>query len=581
MLVDSATVKANQRLLVSGVWCIADLSYVPNEARDESPFVLSNLKPIQMAWFDFDEYCAARAQLTADEWIDVLIRTIGLDPDELGRRDKLFQLTRLVNYCERNFNFIELGPKGTGKSHVFSEFSPHGILISGGEVTPAKLFVNNANGRIGLVGYWDCVAFDEFAGKNKRPKPDVVDIMKNYMANKSFSRGIEQLTAEASMAFVGNTSHDVSYMIGQTDLFEDLPAMYHDPAFIDRLHAYIPGWEMSIIRGEMFSSDFGLIVDYLAEALRHLRALDYSGGYDQWFELSKTLSTRDRDGINKTFSGLLKIVFPGRNQTKDEARELLEFAMELRERVKDQLYRIDETFERVDFAYRDLENGAVSRVQTLEEVEWPEIYHALDLVPWEVEADSGDGAVTVASGVTETAVSSGVAEAAGAAAPALREGLVRYRENQRGVSYDMLFGPYVAEAERIEIIDPYVRTFHQCRNIMELMGVLIKRLDYTKASPRVHLVTAPDMYGTDKQEDYLRQIREAVEPMDIDFTWDIVDSGIHARHLKVDDRWDILMDRGLDIWQKFDSGNAFALENQLPEMRRVKQFEVTYLRVEK
>lgn len=577
VLVDSATVKSNQRLLVSGVWCIADLSYVPNEARDESPFVLSNLKPIQMAWFDFEEYCSARAQLTTDEWIDVLIRTIGLNPDELGRRDKLFQLTRLVNYCERNFNFIELGPKGTGKSHVFSEFSPHGILISGGEVTPAKLFVNNANGRIGLVGYWDCVAFDEFAGKNKRPKPDVVDIMKNYMANKSFSRGIEQLTAEASMAFIGNTSHDVSYMIGQTDLFEDLPAMYHDPAFIDRLHAYIPGWEMSIIRGEMFSSDFGLIVDYLAEALRHLRALDYSGGYDQWFELSKTLSTRDRDGINKTFSGLLKIVFPGRNQTKDEARELLEFAMELRERVKDQLYRIDETFERVDFIYRDLENGAVSRVQTLEEVEWPEIYHALDLVPWEPE--EAGAAATVANAVTEASGASGAAEAAVAAAPALREGLVRYRENQRGVSYDILFGPYVAGAERIEIIDPYVRTFHQCRNIMELMGVLIKRLDYTKASPRVHLVTAPDMYGTDKQEDYLRQIREAVEPMDIDFTWDIVDSGIHARHLKVDDRWDILLDRGLDIWQKFDSGNAFALENQLPEMRRVKQFEVTYLRV--
>lgn len=581
VLVDSATVKANQRLLVSGVWCIADLSYVPNEARDESPFVLSTLKPIQMAWFDFDEYCSARAQLTTDEWMDVLIRTIGLNPDELGRRDKLFQLTRLVSYCERNYNFIELGPKGTGKSHVFSEFSPHGILISGGEVTPAKLFVNNSNGRIGLVGFWDCVAFDEFAGKNKRPKPDVVDIMKNYMANKSFSRGIEQLTAEASMAFVGNTSHDVSYMIGQTDLFEDLPAMYHDPAFIDRLHAYVPGWEMQIIRGEMFSANFGLIVDYLAEALRHLRTLDYTGGYDQWFELSKTLSTRDRDGINKTYSGLLKILFPGKTQTKDEARELLEFAMELRERVKDQLYRIDETFERVDFAYRDLESGAVTRVRTLEEVEWPDTYHALDLVPWEPEEEA-DGVVaapvvTVAEAGTPAVSSAGTVAAT--AAPALQEGLVRYRENQRGVSYDLLFGPYVAGAEHIEIIDPYVRTFHQCRNVMELMGVLIKRLDYTKASPSVHLVTAPDMYADSKQEDYLRQIRDAVEPMDIDFSWEIDDSGIHARHLKVDDKWDILLDRGLDIWQKFDSGNAFALESSIPEMRRVRQFEVTYLRV--
>ena len=592
VLIDSATVKASQRLLVSGVWCIADLSYVPNEARDESPFVLSGLKPIQMAWFDFDEYCSARAQLTTDEWIDVLIRSIGLDPGELGRREKLFQLTRLVCYCERNYNFIELGPKGTGKSHVFSEFSPHGILISGGEVTPAKLFVNNSNGKIGLVGYWDVVGFDEFAGKNKRPKPDAVDIMKNYMANKSFSRGIEQLTAEASMAFVGNTSHDVSYMIGQTDLFDDLPTMYHDPAFIDRLHAYVPGWEMSIIRGDMFSSDFGLIVDYLAEALRCLRALDFSGGYDRWFELSSSLSTRDRDGINKTFSGLLKIVFPGRTQTKEEARELLEFSMELRERVKDQLYRIDETFERVDFSYRDLETGDVSRVQTLEEVEYPGIYHALDLVPLEAGEDGGttgngaaaEPAVAVPA-VTETGAGVLASDSdAGAAEafepePQLREGLVCYRENQRGVSYDSLFGPYVEGARRIEIIDPYVRTFHQCRNVMELMAVLIKRLDYTQVSPSVHLVTAPDEHPDSRQVEYLQQIRDAVEPMDINFTWELDESGIHARHLKVDDTWDVLLDRGLDIWQKFDSGNAFSLESQLPEMRRVRQFEVTYLRV--
>ena len=578
VLVDSSTVKSNERLLVSGVWCIADLSYVPNEARDESPFVLSSLKPIQMAWFDFDEYVEARNQLTMDEWLDVIIRSIGLNPDELGRRDKLFQLTRMVTYCERNYNFIELGPKGTGKSHVFSEFSPHGILISGGEVTPAKLFVNNSNGNIGLVGYWDCVAFDEFAGKNKRPKPDVVDIMKNYMANKSFSRGIETLSAEASMAFVGNTSHDVGYMIRSTDLFEDLPDMYHDPAFIDRLHAYVPGWEMSIIRGDMFCTDFGLIVDYLAEALRHLRTLDYAGGYDRWFRLSSTLSTRDKDGVNKTFSGLLKILFPGRNQTKDEARELLEFAMEMRERVKDQLYRIDETFERVEFSYRDLETGVVRGVQTLEEVEWPGVYHSLDLVPWEPAEAPAPAPAAATPKAADPAPLVSTAEPA-VEEPSLKEGLVSYRENQRGVSYDSLFGPYFEGAKSVEIIDPYVRTFHQCRNVMELMQVLIRRLGFIQTSLRVHLVTAPDMYGTEKQEDYLRQIADAVKPMNIDFTWKLDDTGIHARHLRIDDRWDILLDRGLDIWQKFDSGNAFSLESQLPEMRRVKQFEVTYMKV--
>jgi ATP-dependent Lon protease len=384
VLISGEIVKQNQRLLVSGVWCIADLSYSANEAKDESPYLLASLKPIQLSSFDFEAYCEGRAQFSTDEWIDVLVRTIGLDPAALSRREKLYQLVRLINYCERNYNFIELGPKGTGKSHVFSEFSPHGILISGGEVTPAKLFVNNSNGKIGLVGFWDCVAFDEFAGKNKRPKPDVVDIMKNYMANKSFSRGVEQVTASASMAFVGNTSHDHAWLLENSDLFEDLPELYHDSAFIDRIHAYVPGWEMSILRGTMFSSDYGFVVDYLAEAMRHLRTLDFSGQYSNHFALDVSLSTRDKDGINKTFSGLAKIIFPGRNGTAEELRELLEFAMELRKRVKDQLYRIDETFERVLFCYGDADGGLYN-VTTREERDFAELYHMLDLVPLDDE----------------------------------------------------------------------------------------------------------------------------------------------------------------------------------------------------
>lgn len=584
VLVDSDTVRQNRRLLVSGVWCICDLSYSPNEAKDESSFLLNRLKPIQMAHFFLDGYQMGREAFSTDEWIDTIIRSTGLDPNQLGRRSKLFMLTRLVPYCERNYNLVELGPKGTGKSHVFSELSPHGILISGGDVTPAKLFVNNSNGRIGLVGYWDSVAFDEFAGKNKKPKGDIVDILKNYMANKSFSRGIEQVTAEASLAFVGNTSHDVGYMVRKTDLFEDLPTVYHDPAFIDRLHAYIPGWEMDIIRGDMFCNDFGFIVDYLAEALKAMRPLDFSGNWQERFELHPSLSTRDRDGVRKTYSGLMKIVFPAGGATAEEEAEILECALELRKRVKDQLYRIDETFDHVQFAYRP-NGGAWVQVHTLEEDEWPEAYHALDLSPEAV--DDAESAELVTSEMSRdeacaNEVGSTTTEAAAIATQqetALKEGLVSFRENQRGVSYDTLFGPYLEGAEQVEIIDPYVRTFHQCRNVMELMGVLIKRLDYTKASPRVHLITAPDMYGTAKQEDYLGQIRDAVEPMDIDFTWEIRDSGIHARHLRVDDRWDILLDRGLDIWQKFDSGNAFALESQLPEMRRVKQFEVIYMRM--
>lgn len=576
VLVDSDTVRQNRRLLVSGVWCICDLSYSPNEAKNESSFLLNRLKPIQMAFFNLDAYCVGRMAFSTDEWVDVMVRSTGLDPEQLGRRSKLFMLTRLIPYCERNFNLVELGPKGTGKSHVFSELSPHGILISGGDVTPAKLFVNNSNGRIGLVGYWDSVAFDEFAGKGKKPKGDIVDILKNYMANKSFSRGIEQVTAEASLAFVGNTSHDVGYMVRKTDLFEDLPAVYHDPAFIDRVHAYIPGWEMDIIRGDMFCTDFGFIVDYLAEALKAMRPLDLSGGWQERFELHPSLSTRDRDGVRKTYSGLMKIVFPAGGATEQEEAEILETALELRKRVKDQLYRIDETFDHVQFAYRR-KGGSWVDVHTLEEDEWPEAYHALDLSP-EV-AEEGEPAPANVETATVPAMEAAPATAAPVeAALALREGLVSYRENQRGVSYESLFGAYVEGAERIEIIDPYVRAFHQCRNLMEVLEVLLRHLDYTKASPSVHLVTSADEWNPDKQVEYLQRIRDAMEPQDIDFTWDF-EEGIHARHLKVDDRWDILLDRGLDIWQKFDSNDAFALEGRMPEMRRVKQFEVTYLRV--
>ena len=603
VLVSTDTVRKNRRLLVSGVWCIADLAYEANEARDESPYILMNLKPIQMSRFDFDGYVERRSRFSEDEWIDVLIRSIGLDPAQLGRRAKLFQLTRLVTYCERNYNLVELGPKGTGKSHVFSEFSPHGILISGGEVTPAKLFVNNSTGKIGLVGYWDCVAFDEFAGKNKKPKADIVDIMKNYMANKSFSRGIEQVTAEASMVFVGNTSHDVSYMINQTDLLEDLPAVYHDPAFIDRLHAYIPGWEMDIIRGDMFSSDFGFIVDYLAEALRAMRPMDYSGEVDRFFELSSSISTRDRDGVVKTCAGLMKILFPGRDETAEEAAEIVEFALEMRKRVKDTLIRIDETFERVDFAYRPKEGGEWRQVATLEELDYPRTYHSLDKVPWEGDGaadrtvddaadDFGFEAVESSdAGAAASATGDGVGSGRDASAAAAEEpgrveadgpqpGHIALRENQRGVSYEKLFGAYLEGAHDVEIIDPYVRTFHQCRNVMELLEVVVRHFKYDAPAVNVHLVTAPDEYADSKQVEYLQRIQESVARMGVNFTWDIDTSGsLHARHLKVDDRWDILLDRGLDIWQRFDSNDAFSIEGRMPETRRVKAFELTYMRV--
>ncbi len=374
VMIDSDTVKKHPKLLVSGIWCIVDLEYMFCEEKGVVPWILDSIKPIQLSHFDFDSYLEGRRQFTTEEWIDLLIQSIGFEPKMFDRRSKLLQLVRLIPYCERNYNLIELGPKGTGKSHIYSEFSPHGILISGGEVTVPKLFVNNSTGKIGLVGYWDMVAFDEFAGKNKRADSSLVDIMKNYLANKSFSRGIETLGAEASMVFVGNTKHPLPYMLQYSDLFGELPERYHDSAFLDRLHFYIPGWEIDIIRGEMFSEGYGFVVDFLAEILRTFRTYDFSDRYSQYFELRSDISTRDRDGINKTFSGLMKILFPHGESTKEEIEEILCFAIEGRKRVKDQLLKMDNTYSEVRFGYFD--NGNESFVKTREEDQYPEYYTA-------------------------------------------------------------------------------------------------------------------------------------------------------------------------------------------------------------
>ncbi len=374
VIVDSPIITAHPKLLVGGVWCICDIEYFHTDDQRVVPWILGSIKPIQLSRFDVDQYLESRRGFTTDEWIDLLMQSIGFNPEMFSRRGKFFQLVRLIPFVERNYNLVELGPKGTGKSHIFSEFSPHGMLISGGEVTVPKLFVNNANGRIGLVGYWDVVAFDEFAGKKKRTDRALVDIMKNYMANKSFSRGIETLGAEASMVFVGNTSHTVPYMLKNSDLFDELPEAYHDPAYLDRLHHYIPGWEVDIIRGEMFSNGYGFVVDYIAEVLKSMRSQDYSDRYQQHFTLSPDISTRDRDGIHKTFSGLMKILYPDGRASSEEIEEILRFAIEGRKRVKDQILRIDSTMPEVKFGYLDKE-GSWHSVATLEEDEYPTYYH--------------------------------------------------------------------------------------------------------------------------------------------------------------------------------------------------------------
>ena len=568
VLVDSRTVKAHPKLLVSGVWCIADLEYEFSEEKNDSPWILSSLKPIQLSHFDFDGYVEARKQFTTDEWIDLLIQSIGFNPELFGKRSKLTQLVRLIPFCERNYNLIELGPKGTGKSHIYSEFSPHGILISGGEVSVPKLFVNNSSGKIGLVGYWDVVGFDEFAGKQKRVEKALVDIMKNYMANKSFSRGVETFGAEASMVFIGNTQHTVPYMLKHADLFDELPDKFYDSAFLDRLHYYIPGWEVDIIRGEMFSSNYGFVVDYLAEILRAMRNHDYSDRYKAHFTLSSDLSTRDRDGINKTFSGLMKILYPQGEASKNEIEEILKFAIEGRKRIKDQLMRIDATYPKVAFTYQDNSGQAMS-VRTLEEEEYPDYYYKAVV---ETKAD-GIEPETILSESLPTDLDT----------PFVHEAIIKeqhrtFQENQKGISYDILFGHYLRGASKIIITDPYIRLFYQVRNLMEFLETALK-FKAQDEEVSVHLITAEDDFKADQQKESFDKIKESCASVGIDFTWEFDETGtIHARHIVTDQGWKILLDRGLDIFQNYEMNDAFTFANRLQQHRACKAFEVTYIK---
>jgi len=566
VLVDSGTVKAHPKLLVGGVWCIADIEYEFTEDKSVCPWILSTLKPIQLSHFDFDSYLENRKQFTTDEWINLLIQSIGFNPDFFGQRSKLCQLIRLIPFCERNYNLIELGPKGTGKSHIYSEFSPHGTLVSGGEATLAKLFINNTTGKLGLVGYWDVVAMDEFAGRNKKPDIKLIDTLKNYMANKSFNRGSGPQGAEASMVFIGNTSHNVPYMLKHSDLFHDLPETYRNTegqAVLDRLHCFIPGWEMGNLRSEMFSCGYGFVVDYLAEILRAMRNHDYSDRYTEHFSLSSDISTRDRDGINKTFSGLMKIIFPQGEASKEDIEVLLRFAIECRKRVKDQLMRIDSTYTNVSFTYRDT-SGQVRPIKTLEEEEYPHYYRNTIS-----DNDSSSQEVPVSpQGVPIAAEST------------LKEQHLTFHENQRGISFDTLFGSYLQGASQITITDPYLRLFYQVRNLMELLETIVK-YKQPDEEVAVHLVTSEDDFKAEQQRESFEKIKESCNAVGIDFTWEFDQTGsIHARHIATDHGWKILLDRGLDVFQNYEMNDAFTFANRLQQYRPCKAFEVTFIKNE-
>lgn len=346
------------RLLCGGIWCIVQLDYeYDEEDRNGSPIQLRKLTPIQMPHMDMQEIRQGRGAFTKEEWIDVLLRSIGMEPDALTEREKWLLLARMLPLVENNFNLCELGPRSTGKSHLYKEISPNSILVSGGQTTVANLFYNMARKSVGLVGLWDCVAFDEVAGIRFKDK-DGIQIMKDYMASGSFSRGKEEKTATASMVFVGNVNQSVDVLLKTSSLFDPFPPeMGRDTAFLDRMHCYIPGWEIPKFRPEHFTDDYGFITDYLSEFLRELRKEQQGDALDQYFRLGKDLNQRDTIAVRKLVSGFLKLLYPDGVFTKEQLEEVLRLSLELRRRVKEQLKKLGGMeFYDVNFSYIDVES---------------------------------------------------------------------------------------------------------------------------------------------------------------------------------------------------------------------------------
>lgn len=353
--VNASYVKKFEKLLVGGIWSIVTLEYFFEEDQKGSPFVVRDLKPIQMPNMDMDELFQGRRAFTEEQWIDVLLRSTGMEPTNFTERVKWHLLARMVPLIENNFNLCELGPRGTGKSHIYKEISPNSILVSGGQTTVANLFYNMARRSVGLVGLWDVVAFDEVAGISFKDK-DGVQIMKDYMASGSFARGRDAINAYASMVFVGNINQPVDTLVKTSHLFAPFPEAMIDSAFFDRFHAYVPGWEIPKMRPEFFTNQYGLIVDYLAEFLREMRKRSFADAINRHFKLGRDLNQRDTIAIKHTVSGLLKLLYPNEEYTKDAVRRCLEYALEARRRVKEQLKKIGgmEFFD-VHFSYIDQE----------------------------------------------------------------------------------------------------------------------------------------------------------------------------------------------------------------------------------
>ena len=566
-------VRKNPKLLSgNGVWCIVTIGYISGESI-KVRWEIQNLKPIQVSNIDLQEYIDQRQNFSTDEWIDFLMHTVGLNPEVMNRREKFITLARLLPHVENNFNFMELGPKGTGKSHVFQELSPYGVLVSGGDVTSARLFVKIQGNKeiLGLVGYWDVVAWDEFEQQKGRNVDAVlIDTMQNYLANKSFNRGKATHEASASMSFVGNTKHTVPFMLRNSHLFESIPTAFIKGAFLDRIHLYNPGWVIKMLKKNSFSKGYGLITDYIAAVLHAMRNDDRTAVLNEYAKFDGSLSERDHLAIRKTFSGMMKLLYPDGRMTDQEAYELIDFAAESRKRVKDQLYVIDETFkaEPAHFKYINLKNGLEIQVETLERISNGHIESVASTT------SSNDTESNNSNEAEVTADNNGADDVQAAKRPRiplLQEKSMTFRMGQTGVSYEKLFAPYMRDAKVITVEDPYIRASWQIKNFMEFALMLINTRPVDDL--KLNLVTNEEEEKIPDLIDKLDDIKDDLASYGIEFEYKLRD--FHDRCIKTDTGWTITLGRGLDMFEKY---NTYSIASSRQDMRKCKEFMVTFMK---
>ena len=545
--------KDNDRLLEGGIWAEVTLAYNDID-EDKYAFFIEDLRPIQLSRFDFTGYGEGRKEFSRDEWLEVILRSVGLEPGKLNKRQKFHFINRLAPLVEANYNFIELGPRGTGKSYFFSEFSPYSTLISGGQATKATLFYNNNRKKIGLVGFWDTVAFDEVGGI-KIKDPDTIQIMKDFMANGRFSRGVEVI-ADASLAFVGNIDQSVNQIVNSSDydLFQPLPPQF-DLAVMDRFASYIPGWEMPKTSSAYLTNDYGFITDYLAEAF-HFQ-LKHSNRFEEVssrIRLGDTVEGRDEKGIKKTVCAFLKILHPEESPSNKELEEYVAYAIENRRRVKEQMNKRkpDDEFAMIDLSYFNEDGKEIivycpesksaeatqNPVRTgLDKKEIPS--HEKENVSESVKKEPPKEEKKQPDNIPET-------KEPELKVPELKEQHISILFGDTGYSYESLICPYLEGAKALTIEDPYIRSNHQVHNFVRFCEAVIKAPTLRK----INLITSYDEFTSlEELQDKLEEVKQSLLEIDIELNIEL-NTKLHDREIRIDNGWIIKIGRGLDFYQK-------------------------------